>query len=330
MSSMRAVIQDVYGPPEEVLRVEDVPIPDIADHEVLVRIRASSVNPADWHLVRGEPLIARLALGLRRPKHQGPGGDLAGTIELVGSAVSGFSAGDEVLGAPLEDRRGGCAEYCVTTSDRLVIKPPSLPWTQAGSLALAGVTAAEGLRSRLEVSEGTRVMIIGASGGVGSFAVQVARALGAEVTGVCSGPNVDFVRSLGADHVIDYTAGDYAAGAGEYDAIFQLGGSRSASSLRPALSRNGRLLMATGEGGGRVLGPIGAIVKGSLLSLAVPQKIQTFNSSINRDDLQFLVDLIEQGKLSVAVDDVADLDGVPAAVAQIESTHTRGKIAVEM
>ncbi len=330
MSVMKAIVQDRYGPPEDVLRIDEVPVPDIAADEVLVRVRASSINPADWHLVRGEPLIARLALGLRGPKHDGPGGDLAGTVEKVGTAVSGFSVGDAVLGAPPENHRGGCAEYCVTTPDLLVLKPSDLPWIQAGSLALAGVTAVEGLRSKLKVSEGQRVMIIGASGGVGSFAVQVAKFLDVEVTGVCSSRNIDYVKSLGADDTLAYDEGDFADGSTQYDAIFQLGGSRSARSLRPALTRNGRLLLAGGEGGGRVLGPVGPILKGLLLSMVVPQSIKTFNSAINRRDLEFLVDLYAQGSLSIPVGEIVGLEEVPQAVARIETAHTQGKIAVEI
>ncbi len=287
---MQAITYHRYGPPD-VLELETVDLPALGDDEVLVRVRAASVNPRDWHYLRGLPYIMR-PVGLRIPKDGGLGSDMAGQVEAVGRAVTRFRPGDEVYAFVLA---GGFAEYARVPEGVLGPKPANLSFEQAAAVPLAALTALQGLRDHGHVQPGQRVLIIGASGGVGTFAVQLAKLFGAEVTGVCSTRNLDLVRSLGADHVIDYTREDFAGNGRRYDLVFQLAGTRSPAAIRRALTPKGRLILSSGESSGRWVGPMDRIVKAAALSPFVPQTLAPFKAKQSRDDLQVLKDLIEAG-----------------------------------
>ena len=325
---MKAIVQDKYGPPE-VLELRDIDKPAVAADEVLVRVHAASVNAADWHFMRGEPTIARLSFGLRKPKDTVPGCDVAGQVEAVGTNVTTFQPGDEVYGSPFERGLGAFAEWCALASeDLLATKPANLSFEQAATVPMAGLTALQGLRDQGGVEPGHRVLIVGASGGVGTFAVQIAKSLGAEVTGVCSTRNVDMVRSLGADHVIDYTQEDFTEGGQRYDLILQLAGTRSPSACRRALASKGTLLLSSGESDGRWIGPFDRVIKALLLSPFVSQKLATFTVKPNKEDLQVLKQLIEAGKVTPVIDRTYSLSEVPEAIRYLEEGHARGKVIV--
>ena len=325
---MKAIVQREYGSPD-VLKLEDIDKPVVKDDEVLVRVSASSVNPADWHFVRGEPRIARLSFGLRKPKDVVPGCDVAGRVEEVGRGVTAVRAGDEVFGSPFGHGLGALADLCLFASEDLLhSKPANLSFEQSATVPLAGMTALQGLRDQGRIEAGQRVIIIGASGGVGSFAVQIAKTFGADVTGVCSTRNVDMVRAIGADHVIDYTREDFTDGAGPYDLIFQLAGTRAPSECRSALTPKGTLVMSSGESDGRWLGPIGRVAKGLLLSPFVSQRIVTFTVKPNREDLRFLKELIEAGRLTPVIDRTYGRSEVPDAIRYLEEGHARGKVVI--
>ena len=325
---MKAIVQERYGSPQDVLRLEDIETPQVKDDEVLVRVRAAAVNPADWHLIRGEPYIARLQWGLRTPKNPVPGGDLAGEVEAVGPSVTMFQPGDEVFGNSFMRGFGALAEWASVSGDLLAPMPGNLSFEQAAAVPLAAVTALQGLRDHGRIERGHRVLIIGASGGVGTFAVQIAKHFGAEVTGVCSTGNVELVRSLGADHVIDYTAQDFAEGGQRYDVIFQLAGTRSASDCRRALTEKGTLVLSSGESSGRVIGPVGRVVGALALSPFVRQRLLSFTMSPNRDHLQALTQLIERREVSPVVDRRYSLADAPEAIGYLEEGHPRGKIVI--
>jgi NADPH:quinone reductase-like Zn-dependent oxidoreductase len=325
---VKAVVQDRYGSPREVLRLGDIETPQAGDDEVLVRVRAASVNPADWHLIRGEPYIARLQWGLRTPKNPIPGGDLAGEVEAVGAGVTTFQRGDEVFGNSFMRGFGALAEWASVSGDLLAPKPDNLSFEQAAAVPLAAVTALQGLRDHGRIERGDRVLIIGASGGVGTFAVQIAKHFGAEVTGVCSTRNVELVRSLGADHVIDYTAHDFAEGGQRYDVIFQLAGTRSASDCRRALTEKGTLVLSSGQSSGRIIGPVGRVVGALALSPFVSQRLLSFTMSPNREDLLVLTQLIERREVSPVVDRRYSLAEAPEAIGYLEGGHARGKVVI--
>ena len=319
---MKAIVQDRYGGPEE-LRLEEVDRPVPKDDEVLVRVMASSANPRDWHLMRGLPLIARPQIGLRKPKWRFPGSDVAGVVETVGSGVTRFAPGDEVF-ANVES--GGFSEYAVVPESILARKPANLTFEEAAVVPLAATTALQLLRHG-GVREGRHVLIVGASGGVGSFAVQIAKALGAHVTGVCSSGNVELVRSLGADEVIDYTREDFTA-SGPYDVIVQLGGTTSARAFRRALTRNGALVLSSGEGGGRWFGPMGRLVSSMLLAPFVSQKIGSKTAKASAEDLETLRTMIEAGELRPVIEQTYPLSETPEAIRRVETAHVRGKLAI--
>jgi NADPH:quinone reductase-like Zn-dependent oxidoreductase len=327
---VKAILHDKYGPPQDVLRLEQIDKPVVADDEVLVRVRAASVNPADWHFIRGEPRIARVSFGLRRPKYTVPGVDLAGQVEAVGKEVTTFRQGDEVFGSPFPGGAGAFAEWASLSQDCLATKPANLSFDGAAAVPLAALTALQGLRDHGTVEEGRRVLIVGASGGVGTFAVQIAKSLGAEVTGVCSTGNVDMVRSLGADRVIDYTREDFAEDGQRYDFIFQLGGTRSPSDCRRALTPKGTLLLSSGESNGRLIGPLGRVVKASALAPFVGQRLFSFTVKPNREDLQSVKKLIEAGDVSPVVDRKYSLDEVPEAIRYLEDGRSRGKLVIDV
>lgn len=328
-SKMRAVIQDRYGAPRDVLRMAEVAIPEPAADEVLVKVVAASVNPADWHFVRGEPLVARIQMGLRGPKKTVPGADFAGIVEAVGAEVAHVAAGDEVYGESFQTRMGTFAEYATVKAAGLATKPSSLTMAEAAAVPLAGVTALQAIVDHGQAMAGQRVLVVGASGGVGHFAVQIATALGAEVTGVCSTRNADFVRSLGAARAIDYTCESFLEGA-EYDLVVQLAGLDDAMAYRPVMANDATLLMLTGDGEGRWLGPIGRIVKSQLRAPFVSQRFAVFTAKPNRADLDRLTEMIETGQLRPTIERSYPLAEAAAAIARVEQAHTRGKIAVEV
>jgi NADPH:quinone reductase-like Zn-dependent oxidoreductase len=331
---MKAITNHRYGPPHEVMTLEDVAEPVAGPGDVVVRAMASSVNPADWHIVRGEPRVARLQMGLRRPKEAVLGCDVAGVVEAVGPDVTGFAMGDEVFGSPFMRGFGAFAELVAVPADCLVAKPAGVSFEQAASVPLAGLTALKALRDNGQVGAGAgagqRVLLIGASGGVGTFAVQIAKALGAEVTGVCSGRNVDLVRSLGADHVIDYTRDDLTAGAGDerYDVVLAISGDRSPGELRRLLTPEGRLVLISGDSNGKLVGAMGRLVKAGLLSPFVSQALVICQVKVVADDLRELSRLIEAGQVRPVIEDTRPLVEVPEALRYLESSRARGKVVI--
>jgi NADPH:quinone reductase-like Zn-dependent oxidoreductase len=325
---MKAIVRDTYGSPN-VLELTDIGEPVAKGDGVLVRVQATSVNPADWHLMRGEPYIARVDFGLRGPSDPVLGCDVAGRVEAVGENVARIQPGDEVFGSTFGRGLGTFAELCACASeDLLELKPAGLTFEQAAAVPMAAMTALQGLRDHGRIEPGQKVLIIGASGGVGTFAVQLAKYFGAEVTGVCSTRNVDMVRSIGADHVIDYTQEDFSRGGPGYDLIFQLAGTRSPSDCRRALTSSGTLVLSSGESSGRWIGPLGRIIKARLLSPLVSERMVSFTVSPNRDDLGLLKDLIEAGRVTPVIDRTYALDEVPDAIRYLEDGHARGKVII--
>ena len=320
---MKAIVGDTYGSPE-VLELRDIDKPEIGDEEVLVRVRAAGVDRGVWHLMTGLPYLTRLAFGLRAPKNPVPGMDVAGVVEAVGGSVTRFQPGDEVFGIG----KGTFAEYARAPEHKLAPKPASLTFEQAAVLAISGLTALQGLRDHGRVQPGQKVLIIGAAGGVGTFAVQLAKLSGAEVTGVCSTGKLDLVRSLGADHVIDYTREDFTRGDQRYDLVLQLAGTSSPADCRRALTPSGTLLLSSGESAGRWIGPVGRIIKAVVLSPFVGQRLAPFLARQSREDLQTVRELIEQGKLSPVIDRTYPLRETPEAIRHLEQGHARGKIVI--
>jgi NADPH:quinone reductase-like Zn-dependent oxidoreductase len=323
---MMAIVQDEYGPaPEDVLRLEEVDKPTIGPNEVLVRVHAASVDRGTWHVMAGLPYPIRLAgFGVRRPKHRNPGRSLAGTIEADGTDMAGFEPGDAVFGIC----DGSFAEYARVSTDKLAPKPANLAYEEAAAVPISGITALQAVRDHGRVQAGQKVLIVGASGGVGTFAVQIAKAFGAEVTGVCSTAKVDLVRAIGADHVVDYTREDFADGKLRYDVILDIGGNRRLSHLRRALTAPGRLVIVGGETDGRWLGGSDRQIRALALSPFVGQKLGTFVASENADDLIVLRDLIEAGRLAPAVDRTYPLSEVPAAIRYMLDGRARGKVVI--
>ena len=323
---MRAIVQDEYGSsPEEVLRLEELGRPTIEDGEVLLRVSAASVDRGTWHIMAGLPYPIRVAgFGLRAPKALNPGRSVAGTIESVGKDVSEFAAGDEVYGTCA----GSFAEYACGQPSRLARKPANLSFEQAAAVPISGVTALQAVRDQGQVHAGQNVLVIGASGGVGTFAVQIAKAFGADVTGVCSTAKTDLVRALGTDHVIDYTREDFADGEQRYDVIIDTGGNRRLSDLRRALTPRGRLVLVGGETGGRWLGGSERSIRALLLSPLVRQKLGTFIASENAADLIVLRDLIEAGTLAPVVDRTYPLSEAAPAIRHMQEGHARGKVVI--
>jgi NADPH:quinone reductase-like Zn-dependent oxidoreductase len=324
--TMKAIVQDEYGPaPEDVLRLDEVARPTIEDDEVLIRVRAASVDRGTWHVMAGLPYPIRVAgYGLRRPKASNPGRSVAGTVESVGKDVTEFKPGDDVYGTC----DGSFAEYASAGAGRLASKPANLSFEQAAAVPVSALTALQGVREKAQVKPGQKVLIIGASGGVGTFAVQIAKAFGAEVTGVCSTAKADLVRALGADHVIDYTREDFADGEHRYDAILDIGGNRRLSHLRRALTPGGRLVIVGGETDGRWLGGSDRQLRAQLLSPLVSQKLGTFIASENAEDLVTLRELVESGKLVPAIDRTYPLGEAAAAIRYVQEGRARGKVVI--
>ena len=324
--TMKAVVQDDYGSaPEDLLRFAEVAKPSMGDDEILVRVRATSVDRGTWHLMAGLPYAMRLAgFGLRRPKALNPGRSLAGTVESVGKDVTGFQTGDDVYGAAT----GVFAEYAVAGAARLALKPANLSFEQAAAVPISGMTALQAVRDQARVQAGQKVLIIGASGGVGTFAVQIAKAFGAEVTGVSSTAKMDLVRGLGADHVVDYTTDDIADGEHRYDVILDIGGNRRLSHLRRALTPHGRLVIIGGETGGRWIGGFDRGIRGQLLSPFVSQKLGSLMASENSEDLIVLRGLLEAGTITASIDRTYPLGDAAAAIRHMIDGHARGKVVI--
>jgi len=324
---MKAIVYRRYGQPE-VLELAEVEKPVPADDEVLIRIRAAALNPLDGHLMRGRPYAARLASGLRRPKHSRPGVDVAGEVEAVGRDVSRFGPGDKVFGAC----RGALAEYGCANETKLAAKPESISFEEAAAVPVAGLTALQGLRDRGRLAEGEKVLVNGAAGGIGTFAVQIAKAMGAEVTGVCSTANVELVRSLGADHVVDYTQDDFTRGDRRYDLIFDLIGNRRFAESRRVMTADGRLVAAGGGGaqGERIFRHLGALASQAALSVFRRQKVLFFLARSNAADLGALAALIEAGKVKPVVGRTYALAQGAEALRLLVGGHARGKIVISV
>lgn len=324
--TMKAIVQVEYGTaPEEVLRLAEIARPTIGDDEILVRVAAASVDRGTWHLMAGLPYPIRAGgFGLRRPKARNPGRSVAGTVESAGQDVAGFAPGDEVYGTC----DGSFAEYACAPTGRLGPKPANISFARAAAVPVSGLAALQGVRDHGKVQAGQQVLIIGASGGVGTFAVQIAKAFGADVTGVCSTAKSDLVQAIGADHVIDYTREDFADGRHRYDVILDIGGNRRLADLRRALTPRGRLVIAGGETDGRWLGGTDRQLRAVLLSPLVSQKLGTFIASENSADLLILRDLIESEKIAPAIDRNYPLREVPAAIRYVQEGHARGKVTI--
>ena len=317
---MQAIVQDSYGS-TEVLQSRDIAVPEIGANEVLVRVHAASIHVGDWILMTGSPFVMRLATGLRKPKNPVPGTDIAGTVEAVGEAVTHLRPGDDVFGWC----EGAFAEFARASEDHLIKKPASLTFEQAAAIGVSASTALQLLRDTGEVQPGQKVLINGASGGVGTFAVQIAKALGAEVTGVTSTRNVELVRSLGADHVIDYTREDFTEAGPRYDLILDNVGNHSMAQTRRALVPTGTLIS---NGGGHEDGKLGRTIRAMFASMVVRQQATPTVKTQNRDDLVALKDLVEAGKVTPVIDRTYPLIEAPAAIGHVAAGHARGTVVM--
>lgn len=321
-TTMRGMVQDAYGPPD-VLSVRDIAMPAVGPHDVLVRVHAAALHIGDCFGVRGAPLPMRLATGLFRPKPGVPGFDLAGQVESVGSSVTKLRPGDAVFGAG----RGTCAEYASVPEEQLALKPTNLTFEQAAAVPISALAALHGLRDAGKLKPGQKVLINGASGGIGTFAVQIAKAFGAEVTGVCSTTNVEMVRLIGADHVIDYTREDFTRAGRHYDLVFDNVENRSLSDCRRVLTPTGTLVLNSGSGA-RGLRLLVRLLMPLALSPFVTHKLRRYLSTPNHADLVVLKELIESGNLRPVIDRTFPLQEVPAALYHIETGHARGKVVI--
>jgi NADPH:quinone reductase-like Zn-dependent oxidoreductase len=324
---MKAVVYCDYGVPN--LKLQEIEKPSPADDQLLVRVRAASVNPLDWHYIEGTPYFMRaMGVGMRKPKDTRLGVDFAGTVEAVGKNVTKFKPGDEVFGG----RTGAFADYvCVRESRAVALKPANISFEQAASVPIAAITALQGVRDKGKVQLGQKVLINGASGGVGTFAVQIAKSYGADVTGVCSTRNLDMVRSLGADHVIDYTKEDFTKGDQRYDVILDNVANRSLSECRRVLKPNGIYVLIGGGGAneGRWLGPgMTHALKAMFLSKFVSQKMGMMLAELNHDDLAFLAELMQSGKVTPVIDRTYKLSDLADAIRYLEQGHARGKVVI--
>jgi NADPH:quinone reductase-like Zn-dependent oxidoreductase len=323
---MRAIVQDSYGS-ADVLRLAEIAKPDIAANEVLVKVRAAGLDRGTLHLLEGKPYLMRImGFGFRRPKDRVPGLAVAGTVVAIGADVTRFQEGDEVFGIS----KGSFAEYTAAREDKLAPKPASLTFEQAAAVPVSAHTAIQGLRDAGRIQAGQKVLIIGASGGVGTYAVQLAKAFGAEVTGVCSTAKVDLVRSIGADHVIDYTREDFADGAHRYDLILDIGGNSRLSRLRRALTPKGTLAIVGGESKGDVTGGFGRQLRALALSPFVGQRLTMVTNKEDHADLEPLTRFIEAGQVTPILERTYPLAEAPDAIRHLEAGHVRGKVAITM
>jgi NADPH:quinone reductase-like Zn-dependent oxidoreductase len=323
-ATMQAIVQADYGS-ADVLGIGEIDRPTIQDGEVLVRVHAAGLDRGTWHLMAGRPYLLRLmGYGFRTPKNRVPGLDVAGTVVVVGAQVTRFAVGDQVFGIS----RGSFAEYACAREDKLAHKPANLSFDQAAVVPVSGLTALQSLCDVGRVESGQHVLVIGASGGVGTFAVQIAKAIGAQVTGVCSTAKVDLVRSLGADHVIDYTHDDFADGSRRYDLVLDIGGNSRLSRLRRALTPSGTLVIVGGEDGGRWTGGFDRQLRALALSTVVRQRLTVKVPKEHYADLERLAQLIEGGELTPVIDKSYPLDQVPDAMRYLEAGHARGKVVI--
>jgi NADPH:quinone reductase-like Zn-dependent oxidoreductase len=321
---MKAIVQDRYGS-ADVLEFRDIEEPGVGENDVLVRVHAAGSGPDVWHIMTGQPYFARLSLGLRRPKVRVRGWDVGGIVEAVGAKVTGFQPGEEVMGFA----EGSFAELAVARADKLVPKPARLSFEQAAAMPVSGLTALHAIRDVADVRPGQNVLVIGATGGVGTLTVQIAKAFGAEVTGVCSTSKTDLVRSIGADEVIDYTREDFADGRRRWDVIVDTAGRRPLSRLRRALTPKGTLVIVGGDGGGRWTGGFfRGILRAPVLSLFVGQRLRGLISKEKQEDLQTLGELIEAGKVTPVIDRTYPLIEAPQAIRYLEKGHPGGKVVV--
>jgi NADPH:quinone reductase-like Zn-dependent oxidoreductase len=325
---MKAIVYHEYGSPD-VLQLEEIAKPVPNDDQVLVKVRAVSVNPYDWHSMEGVPYIARvLAFGPVKPKSTRLGVDFSGTVEAVGKNITQFKPGDEVFGGKV----GAFAEYVVISEKFLVTKPANITFEQAGAVQIAGLTALQGLRDKGKIQPGQKVLINGASGGVGTFAVQIAKHLGAHVTGVCSGRNVDMVRSIGADHVIDYTKEDFSKSGQRYDVILDNVGNRSISEVRRVLNPQGKYVLIGGGGvnDNRWVGPFGLVIKLLLLKPFISQEMKMMLAEANKEDMTFLAGLMQSGKVTPVIDKTYPFSEIREAMRYLETGRARGKVVVTL
>jgi NADPH:quinone reductase-like Zn-dependent oxidoreductase len=325
---MQAIVQRRYGTvPGDVLRLEQTAKPTAGPGEVLVRVRVAGLDRGTWHLMTGLPYLARIAgFGLRAPKIPVPGWAVAGTVEAVSADVTGLEPGDEVFGTC----RGSFAQYTVTRASRLAPKPAGVTFEQAAALPISATTALQALRDRAKLRPGQHVLVIGASGGVGTFTVQIAKALGAEVTGACSTAKMDLVRAIGADHVIDYTREDPTAGRHRYDVVIDIGGNRRLAQLRRALAPRGTLVLTGGEDGGRWLGGIGRNLQAQLLSPFVSQRLTAFIARERRADLITVAELAASGAITPAIDRAYPLSQAAGALRYLADGRARGKVVINV
>lgn len=321
-NAMKAVVYTQYGSPD-MLQVREIDKPEPAGNEVLVKVMASSVNAYDWHMLRADPFLVRLMNGLFKPKIQILGADIAGRVEAVGRNVKRFQVGDEVFG-DISSRGGGFAEYASADEKLLAPKPSSLSFEQAAALPMATVTALQGLRDQGKIQSGQKVAINGASGGVGSYAIQIAKAFGGEVTAICSTRNIKAARTLGADHVIDYTSRDFTKTEQKYDLIVAVNGNSSIFDYKRALNPNGTFVQA----GGSLKQIFQAMVLGPLISKKNGKKIKSYIASPNSNDLEFIAELVQNDKLIPVIDKKYRLHEVPEAITSLENGHVRGKIVI--
>jgi NADPH:quinone reductase-like Zn-dependent oxidoreductase len=321
---MQAIVYHRYGPPD-VLELQEIPKPTPAEGQVLIRVHAASVNPYDWHFLRGTPSFIRLISGMGRPKFPRLGADVAGVVEAVGAEAAPFKPGDAVFGTA----KGSFAEYACAPASQLAVKPQEISFEQAACLPIAGVTALQGVRDIGKVQNGQTVLINGAAGGVGTFAVQIAKSLGARVTGVCSTRNVELVRSIGADEAIDYTREDFAHSAQHYDLLFDLVGNRSLADCLRAVEPRGTYISCSGGGPDRsTMDLVAGLLKNAVRSHFVSQKMPGLIAKINPEDLAMLADLVQRGKVIPVVDRTYPLREIAEAVRHVESGHARGKVVI--
>jgi len=321
---MRAAIRKTYCSPDD-LEIQEIDKPEVTDDGVLVRVRAASANRADWYGMTGTPYLARGMTGLLKPKDERFGTDFAGTVEAVGKDVTDFRPGDDVFGA----RTGAFAEY-VNARDTVVPKPANVSFEEAAALPVAALTALQGLRDKAQLQPGQKVLVNGASGGVGTFAVQVAKALGAEVTAVCRTRNVDQARSIGADHVVDYTREDFTRSDQRYDVLFDVAGSRSWRECKRVLNPEAVLIMAGAPKGNRITGPLSHIAAVRLASLRSSRKVVFFIAKFNRPDLKYLVELLESRTMKSVIERTYELDELADAMRYMGEGHAQGKIVITM
>jgi len=321
---MQAIVYHRYGSPD-VLELLEVPKPTPAEGQVLIRVHAASVNPYDWHFLRGTPLFIRLFSGMRRPKSPRLGADVAGVVEAVGTGVAPFKPGDAVFGTA----KGSFAEYACAAASQLAMKPQEISFEQAACLPIAGITALQGIRDKGKVQTGQTVLINGAAGGVGTFAVQIAKSLGARVTGVCSTRNVELLRSIGSDEVIDYTREDFACSAQHYDLLFDLVGNRSLADYLRAVQPGGTYISCGGGGPDRsTMDLLAQLLQNAVRSRFTGQKMPGLLAKINREDLAILADLVQRGTVIPVVDRTYSLREIAEAVRHVESGHARGKVVI--